>query len=549
MFGANDNTEHRDGEENQNELAATGGTRISLASSVGGQISESGNAMLTRPPLSSPSAIHTRTPSMSISAMLDSPTDSDVKREPQEPHEPREPRPFDSMYQHGQNLLNVKTETKESETYGPQPSLPHISPQQSSQQPQDTPQQLPSLVTALGSAMPEQPPKSELASPPLTSSRSPEEPRQAAFITQFNGSPTFSLAPVQFDPVMDRGRQNVVDSPPLRAEDAVARLKKPTSTELEASPLPDDKSKKKHHHHHHHYHHHHHRHTGSSAESTGLDTPLKTVPATIHPQVTVDNLDVLDSVKNFPRPKLGSLVYEPMVYYGSLLPRLEGKENTLLQIRIPRVYLNKYGNEAVVRRMVWGTDVYSDDSDVVAALYHCGFLKAESTEDVRNTDDNKELEKNTEQNDATGHKEGEIKRSPHEGNKPTDRELSFVPAAKLPKEEIGDCIVTLLLLPKLTQYRGSYRNGIYSRSWLTQHDGISYKIEKIEYIDNGEAEVTPYLKKRRLTEWNSGRQTCIEENVPFRLNPKRAKEIREKQLALGASTNANRPTSSVMVGN
>ncbi|KAJ3269105.1 hypothetical protein HK104_005182, partial [Borealophlyctis nickersoniae] len=46
-----------------------------------------------------------------------------------------------------------------------------------------------------------------------------------------------------------------------------------------------------------------------------------------------------------------------------------------IEVRIPAEQLTMKGNLGVKRNAVWGTDVYTDDSDVVAMIIHCGAYK------------------------------------------------------------------------------------------------------------------------------------------------------------------------------
>lgn len=48
-----------------------------------------------------------------------------------------------------------------------------------------------------------------------------------------------------------------------------------------------------------------------------------------------------------------------------------------------------------------------------------------------------------------------------------------------------DLHITLLVLPQLQSYASSVAYGIKSRSWGDNHDGMSYKVEKIAWVDEG----------------------------------------------------------------
>jgi hypothetical protein len=52
-----------------------------------------------------------------------------------------------------------------------------------------------------------------------------------------------------------------------------------------------------------------------------------------------------------------------------LLPQFSGQDYyCTLQIRIPAEYLTFNGNIAARARALWGTEVYADDSDIVAGM-------------------------------------------------------------------------------------------------------------------------------------------------------------------------------------
>ena len=78
----------------------------------------------------------------------------------------------------------------------------------------------------------------------------------------------------------------------------------------------------------------------------------------------------------------------------------------------------------VKTRQLWGTDVYSDDSDLVAVLVHTGHVK--------------------------------LKASP-------------------PKTPL---LVSLRVCPTQPSFAGSDRNGLKSRDWNGAHAGVAYKVER-----------------------------------------------------------------------
>ncbi|KAF9952426.1 hypothetical protein BGZ72_006295 [Mortierella alpina] len=108
-------------------------------------------------------------------------------------------------------------------------------------------------------------------------------------------------------------------------------------------------------------------------------TALRTSGPTVTPPTSSQSLPssapVLESrhprliVKTDPSLKLDGLPEAFLGYYrydpGTLLPAMQGKENSLLEVRVASSYLT-YDNYKVKKREVWGTDIYTDDSDVVA---------------------------------------------------------------------------------------------------------------------------------------------------------------------------------------
>jgi hypothetical protein len=67
-----------------------------------------------------------------------------------------------------------------------------------------------------------------------------------------------------------------------------------------------------------------------------------------------------------PKPFLGRFIYEP----GWVIPAAIVEDNIggRFEVRIPQRFL-KRDNEAVAQRKLWGTGIYTDDSDVVASTY------------------------------------------------------------------------------------------------------------------------------------------------------------------------------------
>lgn len=254
----------------------------------------------------------------------------------------------------------------------------------------------------------------------------------------------------------------------------------------------------------HHHHHHHHHHTGRPGQSvTPQPKPAEIQPPVIPPKTktVVSSKAVLDSVAHKPRQQLGDFVYETQIKTGRLVPstatnrgfastpkplpldRLRGKENSTLTVKVPRVHLTPVAREEITSRaFLWGTDVYSDDSDVVAACIHAGWIMGEWTEDVDTNmlsldkSDGKDSKKSKEAMGPVS--EGIISAPPKTGP------LSIPPNR--------DLHVNILVLPRLVKYGGCTRNGITSREFGGDfgsrhaiHDGLSYMVQSIRWVENG----------------------------------------------------------------
>ena len=64
-----------------------------------------------------------------------------------------------------------------------------------------------------------------------------------------------------------------------------------------------------------------------------------------------------------------------------------------------------------------------------------------------------------------------------------------------------DLHITLRILPALENYTGTIAHGVKSRDWGSDHDGLSYQIDKIAWVDerNGQAgDRSAAARKQRL---------------------------------------------------
>ncbi|KAI4119495.1 MAG: hypothetical protein LQ345_000650 [Seirophora villosa] len=157
------------------------------------------------------------------------------------------------------------------------------------------------------------------------------------------------------------------------------------------------------------------------------------------------------------------------------LPRYEGKENCTFTVRVPRFYLSDVEREEITRqRAVWGYDVYTDDSDPLAAAIHAGWIQGSWGDDI----DVSMLELSSSSTRAAG-KAAVVDVESIEGSLTSPPSQPMVP----PKNK--DLHLTCLVLPALEQYASKVCNGIKSRAWGNNHDGMSFRIQKVEWVEEG----------------------------------------------------------------
>jgi hypothetical protein len=228
------------------------------------------------------------------------------------------------------------------------------------------------------------------------------------------------------------------------------------------------------------------------------------------PKQRISSKSVLDSVADRPRKHLGDVVYSVMLkpaklelthskFGYSTTPRplpmnmIKDNENSSLTVKVPRVHLTPSAREEITaRRAVWGTDVYTDDSDVVAACIHAGWIRGEWAGDV--DVDLLDLQK-------------PVSKSKHR-ILPAEQHLEVldsVPASgpiHVPADR--DLHVTLLILPPLEKYASTTRYGIRSREFggtyngrKSIHDGLSFMILSVRWVDGAAPQSRLRGKARR----------------------------------------------------
>lgn len=158
-------------------------------------------------------------------------------------------------------------------------------------------------------------------------------------------------------------------------------------------------------------------------------------------------------------------------------------------VRVPRLYLTTEKREEICRhRFLWGTDVYSDDSDPIAAAIHSGWIQGAWTREIDmsllESSGNNEPTSNGNANGNGKTVKSESAPATATTEIPTSMDAP-PPTGPVPPPVETDCHITLLILPQLTRYSASTRHGVRSRAWTEPHDGLSYQVVKVEWVDEG----------------------------------------------------------------
>jgi hypothetical protein len=220
----------------------------------------------------------------------------------------------------------------------------------------------------------------------------------------------------------------------------------------------------------------------------------------IRPRKIIRISSVVDIARRNPRRHLGFFKYEPQAntldiekpsnqkfdvsIRPNLLPSFADPEqiNCTYTVRVPRMWLRPRERGLVCgQRYLWGTGIYTDDSDPLAAAMHSGFIASVY---------------------PPGVDEALLEKVIHEQN--SQIEGSPAPEKPQPVDENKDLHITLVVLPQLEQYCETARFGVKSRSWpdapaepnpsspsaspadnKTPHDGVSFMVLKTEFVDDG----------------------------------------------------------------
>ncbi|KAH3661693.1 hypothetical protein OGAPHI_006543 [Ogataea philodendri] len=268
-------------------------------------------------------------------------------------------------------------------------------------------------------------------------------------------------------------------------------------------------------------------------------------------EITIDSKETLLLAASFPRKHLGSIIYQEYptketrcMYLENIDPvhqqedfhipnQLVSKRiellpayfanyiNCTVDIRIP--YKSIPDNINVFDRRIWGTDIYTDDSDIVAILYHCGVLQSADPTGADDNDSTRAPEKSEKSGESEQDKEsGAVPFSSHTGAI-TPGNLDNIHNVSKPDvnpDEANDLVVTLIILPRLGVYQGSYRNHYNSRTWGQNgayHNGVSIALYGVRWCRLGgsyDGLNTGSFRKRLLNERMEVSQKLLKTSQP-----------------------------------
>lgn len=152
-------------------------------------------------------------------------------------------------------------------------------------------------------------------------------------------------------------------------------------------------------------------------------------------------------------------------------------------------------------RQLWGTDVYTDDSDLLAVLVHAAWLRPILPSKPRHVDPLKEETR-------------QVKRA---------------------RNSNDDLRVRLRIAPKLIRYVATERAGILSRGWGNSHDGVSIVVESIERIkvSNNENHIGIF-RLRSLLQRGAALKANSRRNAKLRMKS----YLDERAVALGIDSDS-----------
>lgn len=132
-----------------------------------------------------------------------------------------------------------------------------------------------------------------------------------------------------------------------------------------------------------------------------------------------------------------------------------------------------WAQPSLEQRKLWGTDVYTDDSDVLAMCVHAGWIEAPPIPGVPEWLSGGGSRRVAQAWTTLSERQAKATGEPLPQRPPAEP-VSLVPHSTC------DLSVILRIAPKLILYKGCHRGGVRSRSWGNTHDGVSLVVESVE---------------------------------------------------------------------
>ena len=227
------------------------------------------------------------------------------------------------------------------------------------------------------------------------------------------------------------------------------------------------------------------------SRTPAITTRYEPQPTTIT-RKTIKVSNVVAQTLRKPRRHLGSFRYDANIVRSDqyddqdqdsellLSPKLlasfsaDEHLNCTYNIHVSKNWLQEKERHLITSsRHLWGTAIYSDDTDPVAAAMHMGWIQPE----FLGVDEMLLSKIIAEQNAKVDISNKELR--------PPSKPI------KVPKGK--DIKITCVVMPQLERYDDSIRFGLQSRLWPgesehTPHDGVSFSILKVEVVDIGPLE-------------------------------------------------------------
>lgn len=227
-------------------------------------------------------------------------------------------------------------------------------------------------------------------------------------------------------------------------------------------------------------------------------TTRKYSPPIFKPKKTVKLNTITTQVLRKPRRHLGAFRYDADILADlesdtlqikpRLIPSFSSSDvNCTYTFYVSKSWINTRELQLITSsRHLWGTGIYTDDTDPITAAMHMGFLKP-SFSSIDET---------------------LLSRIVHDQNPRVDLGKELKPPSKpLDITTAKDLKITCVVMPPLEDYESTARFGVKSRAWPeggSGHDGLSFSVLKVEVGDVGPLERKMGRTGKSKKEWLRG---------------------------------------------